>query len=120
MTARWTVTGFWHSRCVSLLDAVVPILALAGTGIQALQSLRQLKEVDPEGHRAFVTIDDLKIEYHFTRHPLRWYQRRQEMAQLLRESPGEAKLYKRVRLQLAAWGLLVFASALAVGAAFVG
>lgn len=104
---------------MTLLDVVVPILALIGTGIQAVQSLRQLKEVDPEGHRAFVAIDDLKVEYSVTRHPVRWYARRQEMAQLLRESPREAQLYKRVRLQLAGWGLLVLASALAVVAVFL-
>lgn len=103
-----------------LLDVLVPTLALVGTGIQGVQSLRQLKEVDPDGHRAFVAIDDLKIEYRLTRHPVRWNQRRREMAQLLRESPVEAKLYKRVRLQLAAWGLLFLASALAVIAALAG
>jgi len=42
------------------------------------------------------------------------------MAQLLRESPAEAKLYKRVQLQLLAWVLLFFASALAVVAAILG
>jgi len=84
------------------------------------QSLRQLKEVDPEAHRAFVAVDDLKIEYSLTRDPVRWYQRRRQMAQLLRESPAEAKLYKRVQLQLLAWVLLFFASALAVVAAILG
>ena len=44
-------------------DFVVPILALGGTAIRAIQSLRQLEEVDPEAHRAFVAVDDLKIEY---------------------------------------------------------
>lgn len=105
---------------MNLLDIVVPILALGGTSIQAIQSLRQLKEVDPEAHRAFVAVDDLKIEYSLTRDPVRWYQRRRQMAQLLRESPAEAKLYKRVQLQLLAWVLLFFASALAVVAAFFG
>mgnify|MGYP000857349893 CR=1 FL=1 len=105
---------------MNLLGTLVPIVALAGTGIQAIQSLRHLKEVDPEGHRAFVVIDDLKIEYPLSRHPVRWYRRRREMAQLLRESPAEAKLYKRVRLQLAGWGLLVLASVLAVIAALAG
>lgn len=105
---------------MNLLNTLVPIVALGGTAIRAIQSLSQLKEVDREGHRAFVAIDDLKIEYPFGRHPVRWYQRRREMVQLLRESPAEAKLYKRVRLQLAGWGLLVLASALAVLAAFIG
>ncbi len=116
---RSSVGGLWHSPRVMLLDAAVPMLAMIGTGIQAVQSLRQLKEVDPEGQRAFVAIDDLKVEYPFARHPVRWYERRREMAQLLKESPHEAKLYKRVRLQLAGWGLLVLASALAVVAAFL-
>jgi hypothetical protein len=104
---------------VNLLDAVVPLLALGGTAIQAVQSLRQLKEVDPEAHRAFVAVDDLKIEYSLAQHPVRWIQRRREMAELLRESPAEARLYKRVRLQLAAWLLLFVASVLAVVAAFL-
>ena len=103
---------------MNLLDAVVPILALGGTSIQAYQSLRQLKEVDPEAQRAFVAIDDLKIEYAMTKNPVRWYERRREMAQLLRESPAEAKLYKRVRLQLVAWMLLFFASVFSVIGAF--
>lgn len=78
-----------------------------------------MKEVDPEGHRAFVTIDDLKIEYSFSRHPIRWYERRREMVQLLQDSPHEARLYKRVRLQLAGWGVLLLASALSVVTALV-
>lgn len=102
------------------LDIVVPTLALVGTGIQAAQSLRQIKDVDPEGHQAFVVVDNLKIEYPVTRHPLRWYQRQREITQLLRESPAEAKLYKRVRMQLAAWALLFLASAFAVVAVLVG
>lgn len=113
-----TATCLWHSSGVNLLDAVVPLLALGGTSIQAYQGLRQLKEVDPEAHRAFVAIDDLKIEYAMTRHPVRWYERRREMAQLLRESPAEAKLYKRVRLQLVSWMLLFFASVVSVITAF--
>lgn len=105
---------------MNLLNTLVPIVTVVGTGIQAIQSLRHLKDVDPEGHRAFVAIDDLKIEYPFSRHPVRWYRRRGEMAQLLRESPAEAKLYKRVRLQLAGWMLLVVASALGVVASLAG
>jgi hypothetical protein len=65
-------------------------------------------------------VDDLKIEYALTRHPVRWNERRREMAQLLRESPAEAKLYKRVRSQLVAWLMLFFAAVLAVVAAFMG
>ena len=105
---------------MNLLDFVVPILTLGGTAIQAIQSLRQLKELDPEAHRAFVAVDDLKIEYSLARDPARWYQRRHQMAQLLRESPVEARLYKRVQLQLLAWLLLFLASVLAVVAAFLG
>ncbi|MGB4916143.1 MAG: hypothetical protein WBO89_00335 [Propionicimonas sp.] len=51
---------------------------------------------------------------------MRWNERRREMAQLLRESPAEAKLYKRVRSQLVAWLMLFFAAVLAVVAAFMG
>lgn len=101
------------------MNAAVSVLAFAGTGIQALQSLRQLKDVDPEGHQAFVAIDDLKVEFAPTRHPIRWCRRRREMRQLLRESPQEARLYNRVRLQLIGWLLLASASFLAVIVALI-
>jgi hypothetical protein len=102
---------------VIILSVAVASLALAGTGIQAYQSLRNLKDVDPEGHRAFVTIDDLKIEHRFMRHPILWCRRTREMQALLRESPEETRLYRRVWLQLWGWLLLAGASILGLVAA---
>lgn len=97
-----------------LLNTAVAALVLIGTGLQAYVSLRQVKENDPDGHRAFVTVDDLKAEFTPARHPVRWMQRRREVSLLLRESPEEARLYKRVWLQMASWLLLTVAAAFAV------
>ena len=114
-----SVTGSCDAAGMNLLNVLVSGLALAGTGIQAYQSLRQLRDIDPEGHRAFVAVDDLRIEYPITRHPILWQRRRREMDALLRDSPTEARLYQRVRLQIWGWMLLAGASILGVIAALL-
>jgi len=99
---------------------IAAVFALLGTGSQAYVSLRQLKEFDPEAHRAFVAVDDLKTEFAALRHPVRWSRRRREMQQLLKESPQEARLHHRVQWQIGSWTLLTVASAFAVITALWG
>jgi hypothetical protein len=97
-----------------MFGTIAAVFALLGTGLQGYVSLKQLKELDPEGHRAFVAVDDLKTEFTFTRHPVRWFQRRGEMRAMMKDSPREALLYRRVQWQIVAWALLAVASAFAV------
>ena len=102
------------------IGAIAAAFALVGTAMQAFSSLKQLREVDPEGHRAFVAVDGLSTEFRASRHPLRWWRRRNEMRGLLVESPEEARLYRRVRLQIWAWVFLMVASGLALAAETLG
>lgn len=100
--------------------AIAAAFALVGTAIQAFSSLKQLREADPEGHRAFVAVDGLSTEFRASRHPLRWWRRRNEMRELLLESPEEARLYKRVQMQIWAWVLLMVAAGFALTAETLG
>lgn len=99
---------------------IAATFALLGTAIQAFASLKQLKEVDPDGHRAFIAVDDLSTEFHAVLHPVRGLRRHKEVRQLLRESPEEARLYRRVKFQIWAWVLLSVASAFALLTAALG
>jgi len=99
---------------------VAAMFALAGTVIQGLGSLRQLKDLDPDGHRAFVAVDDLNTEFSALRHPARWLQRRREMKQLLAESPEEAALARRFAMQIWGWVSLGLASVFALVVAAIG
>lgn len=99
---------------------IAALFALLGTTSQAVVGLKQLKEADPEGHRAFVAVDDLSTEFAALRHPVKWSGRRREMKQLLAESPEEARLYRRVLTQIWGWVLLAVASMFALIAALVG
>jgi hypothetical protein len=97
----WVITTF---------GIVAAIFAFLGTGGQAYASVRQLKEVDPEAHRAFVAVDDFKEEFSPLRHPVRRSQRRREVKLLLKDSPEEARLYRKVMWQVGSWSLLTVAS----------
>lgn len=96
------------------------LFALLGTAIQAFVSLKQLGEVDPEGHGAYVAVDKLSTEFNAVRHPVKWSRRRGEVRQLLAESPEEARLYRRVQTQIGGWALLTVASGFALAAALFG
>lgn len=96
------------------------LFALSGTVIQGLGSLRQLKDLDPEGHRAFVAVDHLSTEFPALRHPIRWLRRRREMKQLLAESPEEAALAHRFAMQIWGWVNLGLASVFALVVAAIG
>lgn len=97
-----------------LIPLLVAALALAGISLQALDNLSRLKELDPEGTSSFKTVDGLKTEYRLSRNPVRWVRRQSEVRQLLKESPLEAGLYKRVRRQLLSWVLLWIAALMVV------
>ncbi len=101
-------------QVIEIFETLAAIFALLGTGVQGYVSLKQLKELDPEGHGAFIAVDDLKTEFRFWRHPIRWFERRRTMHAMMKESPREALLYRRVQWQIGAWALLVVASAFAV------
>jgi uncharacterized membrane-anchored protein len=105
---------------IASFGTIAAVFALLGTGSQAYVSARQLKEFDPEAHRVFVAVDDLKTEFSSLRHPVRRSRRRREVQQLLRESPQEARLYRRVLWQIGSWTLLTMASLLAVVTALWG
>ena len=105
---------------IDTFGTIAAFFALLGTGSQAYVSARQLKEFDPEAHRVFVAVDDLKTEFSSLRHPVRRSRRRREVQQLLRESPQEARLYRRVLWQIGSWTLLTMASLLAVVTALWG
>jgi len=107
-------SGVNAGRVIETFRILAALFALLGTGLQGYASLKQLKELDPEGHRAFVAVDDLKTEFLFWRHPIRWFRRRREMRAMMKDSPREALLYRRVLRQIAAWALLTVASAFAV------
>lgn len=102
-----------------LLKIAVALFAVVGSGLQVYPSLRQMKEVDPSGHRTFFAVDGLKTEISPMRHPVEWSRRRLQVRELLRESPGEARLYYRVRSQLLSWLVLMFTAALATVVAVV-
>ena len=110
-----------HAELMTLgFGAIAAAFALVGTAIQAFSSLKQLREADPEGQRAFVAVDGLSTEFRASRHPLRWWRRRNEMRELLLESPEEARLYRRVQMQIWAWVLLMVAAGFALTAETLG
>lgn len=105
----------WH-----LVPLLASLLAFGGTLTQTCVNLSRLKELDPDGTKSFNVVDSLKTEYRPSRNPVRWARTQRVLRQLLTESPAEAKLYNRIRLQLWSWLLLVFASAAAALTTFVG
>jgi len=102
------------------LQVMTALLALAGTLVQAYQSAKQIRNVDPSGHKSFVAIDDLASEFRMTRHPLQWARQRRELRRLKQESPAEAREHSRVWWQLMSWVLLVVASAFGLLAGVFG
>lgn len=86
------------------------LFALAGTLVQAYQSAKQIRNVDPSGHRSFVAIDDLANDYRMICHPVLWARRWREVQRLKQESPVEAQEHSRIWWQLMSWVLLVLAS----------
>ncbi|WP_122261688.1 hypothetical protein [Ornithinimicrobium cerasi] len=105
----------WH-----LVPLFASLSAFGGTLMQAYVNLSRLKELDPEGTKSFNTVDGFRTEYRPSRNPIRWAKSQSVLRQLLAESPAEAELYNRVRLQLWSWVLLVLASAAAVGTTAFG
>jgi len=94
---------------ISTLRILAAVFAFLGTAGQAYASIRQLKEFDPEAHRAYVAIEDLNNEF-TSWHPVRRARRRKEVKQLLKDSPKEARLYRKVLGQIGSWSLLSVAS----------
>ena len=101
---------------MGILKLVVALLALVGTVVQAYQSLRSLRVMDPEAHAAFNTVDDMRLEVPWWR-PVRRRSHRSIVNELMKDSPEEARLYRRIRAQLVGWYLLVLASLGAVAVA---
>lgn len=105
---------------MKMLQIMTALFALFGTVVQAYQSLRQIKVVDPSGHRSFEAIDHLSTEFKATRHPLLWARRKQEVRLLKSESPLEAQEHRRIWWQLMSWVLLAVASGFGLCAAALG
>lgn len=75
------------SPMTKTFGVIAALLALLGTTSQAIVSVKQLKELDPEAHHAVVAVDDLGTEFGALCHPVKWSRRRREIRQLLAESP---------------------------------
>lgn len=86
-------------------QVLTALFALAGTLVQAYQSAKQIRNVDPSGHKSFVAIDDLANEFSMSRHPLQWARRRREVRLLKQESPAEAREHSRIWWHLMSWVL---------------
>ena len=108
--ARMSVATIMLCGVIATFGIVAAVFAFLGTGGQAYASVRQLKEFDPEAHRVFVAVDDLNNEFSSLRHPFRRSLRRREVRQLLKDSPEEARLYRKVMWQIGSWSLLTVAS----------
>lgn len=100
----------------SLLAAV---LALVGTVRQALTSLRDLSELDPEAPSAFALRDlqDAKPSWF---HPLRRREHHRILQALKHESPAEARAYQRIYGAVLNWSFLAASSLLAGIASIAG
>ena len=103
-----------------MLQIMTALFALVGTAVQAYQSVRQIKAVDPSGHRSFEAIDHLSTEFKATRQPFLWARRKQEVRVLKSESPVETQEHRRIWWQLMSWVLLACASAFGLCAAVLG
>ena len=103
-----------------MLQILTALFALVGTAVQAYQSVRQIKTVDPSGHRSFEDIDHLSTEFKATRNPLLWARRKRDMRLLKLESPVEAQQHRRIWWQLMSWVLLACASGFGLCAAVLG
>ena len=102
---------------ITTFGIVAAVFAFLGTGGQAYASVRQLKEFDPDAHRVFVAVDDLNNEFSALRQPVRRSLQRRDVRQLLKDSPDEARLYRKVMWQLGSWSLLTVASLFSIVAA---
>lgn len=110
-----------HPQCMlKTFQVMTALFALGGTLVQAYHSAKQIRNVDPSGHKSFVAIDDLANEFRMTRHPLRWARRQREVRLLKQESPAEAREYSRIWWELMSWVLLVVASGFGLIAALLG
>lgn len=86
--------------------------ALLATVAQAVMAMRAWQEGDPLAPSA-VTAMDMKREVTRWR-PVRRWRHRKVVRRVLRESPGEARAYRRLAWTLWSWSLLAAASALAL------
>ncbi|KQY21206.1 hypothetical protein ASD16_17925 [Cellulomonas sp. Root485] len=97
-------------------NLLAALMALIGTVMQALASLREMHEHDP-GIVSATAVESMKREVAWWR-PLHRRDHRRIVSALMRESPAEAAAYRRMWRVVWAWALLSAAAGLAlIGAA---
>lgn len=102
------------------IQLFVGVLAFAGTLMQAASSLAQKKRMDPDEVKTFNTVEEMKTEISWIRHPILHARQRRHVRRLLFESEVEARQYERVRWDVLSWSLLTVAASAAFGIALVG